>query len=249
MTIAHACSIFVQQIYAVLWHEQLFPVKILTRKIPNFLGATLIRAVNLMSNKLTGFDRRNDPDFQKSHHVYPGDFHCNIQQPHSKWHEITGNGLVDVDLSADSLAKVIAGEQLPLLLKHDIFQCYEERDAFSDFSWPTIAPAVSEVFDSCFSNLLDGWPQLDTGGFVGCMVTSIIRFGNDAAVQAVQEDGLPPTFESCLVEHDCIRFDGLQLDGPRLKRCIGLRVSDFVLYFWVNGAMHPLITNRLMISL
>jgi hypothetical protein len=215
MTITHTSSPFVKQLYGMMWQEIIIPSKFLRRKIPNFLGATLIPVVNLMSNKLTVFDRQNDPDFQKSLHIYPGDFHCSIQQPHSKWHEVTGNGLVDVDLSADSLAKVIAGGQLPLLLKHDLFRCYDERDAFSGFSWSTIAPAVSEVFDSCFSNLLDGWPQLDTGGLVGCMVTAMIRVGNDAVVQ---EDGLPPTLESCLVEHDCIRFDGLQLDGPRLNK-------------------------------
>jgi hypothetical protein len=211
------CSVC-RQLYAFLWQEVVIAGQHLTKKSANFLGAIGIPVLNKLCNKLTGFDHRNDRDFQKSRHVYPGDWHCNIQQAHSKWHEVTATGLADVAFMADALAKVIAGEQLPLLFKHDLFQCYHSKDSFSAFDWPTIAPEVSDVFESCFSSLVGGWPQPDVGGFIGCMISSTMRVGNTEAL----DDNAPQTLDSCLVEHACIAFDGLQLDVPRLKKCIGL---------------------------
>jgi hypothetical protein len=184
----------------------------------NFLGAIGIPAVNKLGNLLTGFDRNNDPNFQKARHVYPGDWHCRINQPHSKWHEAAANGVVDVVLLADAGAKVIGGEQLPLLFNHDLLQCYHTKDGFSAFDWPATASEVSDVFESCFSSLVDGWPQPDVGGFIGCMVSSTMRVGNTEAL----DDNAPQTLDSCLVKNDCIAFDGMQLDLPRLKKCIGL---------------------------
>jgi hypothetical protein len=201
-----------------LWQEQFLAGPHLTKKWANFLGAIGIPVVNKICNKLTGFDHSNDPDFQKSRHVYPGDWHCNIHQPHSKWHEVSATALADLALLADAGAKVIAGEQLHLLFKHDLFNCYHTKDGFSGFDWPTIAPEVSDLFESCFSSLVDRWPQLYLGGFIGCMVSSTIRVGNTEAL----EDNAPQTLDSCLVKNNCIAFDGLQLDVPRLKKCIGL---------------------------
>jgi hypothetical protein len=40
-------------------------------------------------------------EFQQSINVYPGDAKCRAEQPHSIWHEQSGNGLVDLALVAN----------------------------------------------------------------------------------------------------------------------------------------------------
>ena len=55
-----------------------------------------------MANLLTGFVH-TDKDAQSCTNVYPGDSRCRVQQPHSKWHEESANGLTDLAFLADAL--------------------------------------------------------------------------------------------------------------------------------------------------
>jgi hypothetical protein len=97
----------------------------------------------------------------------------------------------------------------------ELLQCYESVDCFSGFDWSTIAPESSAVFESCFSYLVEDWPNM--GG-----LHWMHDFFNDGSRQ--QRNGrelFAPTLDRCLVEHDCIGLDGLQLDFPKLRKFIG----------------------------
>ena len=57
----------------------------------------MMPVVNALANEISGFVHV-DMDVQQSVNVYPGDSKCRAQQPHSIWHEQSGNGLVDMAL-------------------------------------------------------------------------------------------------------------------------------------------------------
>jgi len=81
--------------YAFAWQEWVFPSPWLLRPGVNALGAELLPSVNRIADFLTGFPR-TDPAMIHSKNVYPGDERCRKQQPHSKWHEESANGLLDL---------------------------------------------------------------------------------------------------------------------------------------------------------
>lgn len=81
--------------YAFAWQEWVFAWKWLLNPDVNILGADLLPTVNKIADFLTGFPQL-DPDMINSKNVYPGDERCRKQEPHSKWHEESANGLLDL---------------------------------------------------------------------------------------------------------------------------------------------------------
>ena len=71
----------------------------------NILGAAFMSTVNGLANWLNSFPVLS-PALQTGYGVYPGDLWCNPQEPHSKWHVESANGLMDLMLLADSVYKM-----------------------------------------------------------------------------------------------------------------------------------------------
>ena len=71
----------------------------------NILGAAFMSTVNGLANWLNSFPVLS-PALQSGYGVYPGDVWCNPQEPHSKWHVESANGLMDLMLLADSVYKM-----------------------------------------------------------------------------------------------------------------------------------------------
>jgi len=184
----------------------------------NFIGAYMTGVVNRLANAMTGFNRaQSDPDFQKSHRVYPGDWWCSIDQPHSKWHEVSANALVDVMFLGDSTARVIGGEELKLVGENELLDCYLAPGVFSDeetANWIALAEESSATFEACFSRFLENWRSPAVGEFMSCMFMSFVTASYGTEV--------PKSLDSCLIENECIAFDGTSLNLPRLLKCVGL---------------------------
>ena len=51
--------------------------------------------VSLLADSLTWFEQ-SDPRVTFSYSVYPGQSKCKYEQPHSIWHEMSANGLLDI---------------------------------------------------------------------------------------------------------------------------------------------------------
>lgn len=92
--------------YAFLWQEWVFPNPLFLKPFTNRLGAYLMPAVNTLTNFLTGF-KHAEQSIQKCENVYPGDELCRVQQPHSKWHEESANGLLDLMFLCDDMRSLM----------------------------------------------------------------------------------------------------------------------------------------------
>ena len=64
--------------------------------------------VNRVINFITGFNHP-DKNVQNSINIYPGDDRCRVEEPHSKWHEESANGLLDLMFLADYLHEITMG--------------------------------------------------------------------------------------------------------------------------------------------
>ena len=71
----------------------------------NILGAAFMSTVNGLANWLNSFPVLS-PALQSGYGVYPGDVWCNPQEPHSKWHVESANGLMDLMMLADSVYRI-----------------------------------------------------------------------------------------------------------------------------------------------
>jgi len=198
------------------------------------IGAYMTAVVNKIANQMTGFNREEaDPDFQFSYNVYPGDGICSVEQPHSKWHEESANGLVDVALLTNSGLKAMNGGELRLGGESELLDCYMARDNISESevsNWITFTKEVSTAFQDCLLIFLKGWPTPNVGNFLSCMFTKVVAENartNDSA-----------SLVSCLVQNQCIAFNGITLNLPRLLNCIGLN----------NAVRSIVLKNRLFFS-
>jgi hypothetical protein len=96
-----------KMIYAFYWQEQIVDRDHLDDPEAVARGAVMMPVLNALANDISGFVFV-DQDVQQSINVYPGDSKCRAQQPHSIWHEQSGNGLVDMGLVsqfADSMLR------------------------------------------------------------------------------------------------------------------------------------------------
>ena len=86
----------------------------------NILGAAAMVSVNKLADFLTEFPML-DSALQTGKHyyvtviyltksvgygTYPGDDWCNPQEPHSKWHVESANGLMDLMMLADNIFRL-----------------------------------------------------------------------------------------------------------------------------------------------
>jgi len=98
---ADLCNKFIgtviKMMYAFYWQEQIVDRDHLDDTEAIQRGAEMQPVVNALANEITGFTHV-DMEFQASIDVYPADAKCRSEQPHSIWHEQSGNGLVDMAL-------------------------------------------------------------------------------------------------------------------------------------------------------
>ena len=98
----------VKLIYAFIWQEYaLTSADIFLDPEVNVLGARAMSSVNALANSLSSFPVLSEP-LQSGYGVYPGDTWCQPQEPHSKWHTESANGLMDLMMLADSVFKITA---------------------------------------------------------------------------------------------------------------------------------------------
>merc|ERR1712215_172152 len=93
-------------IYAFLWQEYaLTDSEIFLDPEVNILGASAIVSINKLADWLTDFPML-DPELQTGYGTYPGDDWCNPQEPHSKWHVESANGLMDLMMLSDNMFRL-----------------------------------------------------------------------------------------------------------------------------------------------
>jgi len=99
-------STLIKLIYAFLWQEYVLTGSdIFLDPEVNILGAAFMSTVNSLANYLNSFPVLSDA-LQSGYGVYPGDTWCNPQEPHSKWHVESANGLMDLMMLADSVFRL-----------------------------------------------------------------------------------------------------------------------------------------------
>merc|ERR1711942_237642 len=93
-------------IYAFLWQEYaLTDNDIFLDPEVNILGASAMVSINKLADWLNDFPML-DPDLRTGYGTYPGDAWCNPQEPHSKWHVESANGLMDLMMLSDNMFRL-----------------------------------------------------------------------------------------------------------------------------------------------
>ena len=166
---------------------------------------------------MTGFNRAGSLSLQLSQNAYPGDSRCNRRQPHSKWHEIAANGLVDVALTANSLNRLLSGKSLSRSLPtsvNSVIQCFDngwtaQSNSLDDdlFSAESQNALLGGILEECAS------PNLfDFGTFLSCVTGKVVQLSNSTTKSA--------PLEQCLIDHECIVLDGTALNSERFRDCL-----------------------------
>jgi hypothetical protein len=99
-----------KMIYAFYWQEQIVDRDHLDDAEAIARGAEMQPVLNALANEITGF-QHVDMEFQQSIDVYPADAKCRAEQPHSIWHEQSGNGLVDMALVSQFADSILRNPQ------------------------------------------------------------------------------------------------------------------------------------------
>jgi len=95
-------STLIKLIYAFLWQEYVITDSaFLLNPITNVFGSTMIKYVNQYANSLSTFPVYDQAMQDAASNIYPGSDRCNPQEPHSKWHLESANGLLDLIFLAD----------------------------------------------------------------------------------------------------------------------------------------------------
>eukprot|EP00004_Rigifila_ramosa_P010527 TRINITY_DN223_c0_g1_i6.p1 TRINITY_DN223_c0_g1~~TRINITY_DN223_c0_g1_i6.p1 ORF type:complete len:699 (+),score=160.98 TRINITY_DN223_c0_g1_i6:88-2097(+) len=210
----------IKMLYAFLWQEQLIPGPWLRDEEANVRGAEVMPDVNALGNSVSGYIH-TDPDIQNCISVYPGDGLCRQQQPHSKWHEQSGNALVDLMWLTDDMDRVIAERPLPRRSLKTVFpleacaathQCWASAD-LSDAQWPAW---LVDATATCLPVFWAQWPHLDYAGLVACVTPKLA-----AQVAALPQSVTNGTLEGCLVHHGCLVADAAAgVDAHILAECL-----------------------------
>ncbi|GMH86702.1 hypothetical protein TL16_g10628 [Triparma laevis f. inornata] len=87
--------------YAMFWQEELFAGPWLTSTRANDIGAFLQPFVNVLADYMTGYE--HPTVVRTGHNIYPDCNRCRKQEPHSKWHEQSSVGLVDLVYLTDDV--------------------------------------------------------------------------------------------------------------------------------------------------
>ena len=169
---------------AGLWEEECLRVpdcRLNGTRWNAFASTITVPLVNRIANTLTGYGRAiSDPDFQSSQEVYPGDKSCNAEQPHSKWHEVSANALVDLIFFADNLIKEIRGEKKVVSYGRSdskgLFDCLDEDGAFESFDTSEeLESSFGIVLENCSDAFLKEFADFDVDGFLGVGLRVLVQ--------------------------------------------------------------------------
>jgi len=96
----------IKLIYAFLWQEYaLTDNELFLDPEVNQIGASFMVTINSLADYLTDFPTL-DNSLQRGYGIYPGEEWCNPQEPHSKWHVESANGLMDLMMLADNVYRL-----------------------------------------------------------------------------------------------------------------------------------------------
>lgn len=100
-------SAYMKLLWAFLWEEHLWEHDGTTIFEPwfNAFGTRITGLINGRANSINSFTYF-EQSFQDFVSVYPGDFWCNPQEPHPKWHQQGAVGLLDLMYLADEMHRI-----------------------------------------------------------------------------------------------------------------------------------------------
>ena len=104
-------GVMVKMVYAFLWQGGVIEWAHIYGPAANRVGATLMPAANRLANLLTGFQHSDRAVQECADSVYPAAARCRLEEqaPHSKWHEMSANGLLDLVFLADDMRSLTRG--------------------------------------------------------------------------------------------------------------------------------------------
>jgi hypothetical protein len=133
--------------------------------------------INFIANVLTGYKR--DLAFQLTFRFFPGSKICGVESPHSKCHEESANGLVDMVYVADDINYLLKGNSLIFLPRSNalVLNCLVENDCMAEFDFDSVTDTESVVtvaiFSECISLVFDLWPKLDAWVIGRCVANTM----------------------------------------------------------------------------
>ncbi|GMI11245.1 hypothetical protein TrVE_jg2967 [Triparma verrucosa] len=101
LLLKHGLGVLLKIGYAMFWQEELFVGPWLTSTHANEIGAFLQPFVNVLADKMTGYE--HPPMVRTGHDIYPNCKVCRRQEPHSKWHEQSSVGMIDLVYLTDDV--------------------------------------------------------------------------------------------------------------------------------------------------
>jgi len=178
----------VKMFYAFYWQEGGNVGSHLTSEEENIEGAESIPRLVSLANSMSGY-RYADNDLQSAIDVYPGDKACRKSQPHSKWHEMSGLGLIDFSLLSFDLDTILRNPTNDgTTVKYGLLHCL--------------------VFNDC----LQGLPN-DIIGITNCLLFTCQDKTNERLLLCLLSCGEDMScFLDCLIEYGEIGFTVSPLD-------------------------------------
>lgn len=95
-TFSAGIGVLIKIIYAFLYQEKEIPLKLFKNPFMIKLGGHSISLINHIADILTGFKQTDKEVNWSESSLYPGQGQCRLQEPHSIWHEVSANGLLDL---------------------------------------------------------------------------------------------------------------------------------------------------------
>eukprot|EP00300_Choanocystis_sp_HF-7_P037940 c54390_g1_i1.p1 GENE.c54390_g1_i1~~c54390_g1_i1.p1 ORF type:complete len:376 (+),score=10.68 c54390_g1_i1:23-1129(+) len=169
---ARGLGTLIKMMYAFVWQEQLIPGPWLYSPEDNIRGAEVMPEINAIGNDISGYNHTDD-DLQDAINTYPGDYECRRQEPHSKWHEQSGNALIDLMWLTDDIDRVITGIPMAERLSHSgspLANCMLQTQCVSAEKINSIVfpQWLVEDLSTCLPIWWEKWPVVDNSGFTNC---------------------------------------------------------------------------------
>jgi len=96
-------------VFAFLWQEQILEGGFFLQPRTNETAPNILPPLVSLFNFVSGFELP-DPAFQESDGIYPGDDSCRSKTIlHTKWHELSAMGLLDMAYLVDCAATIVNG--------------------------------------------------------------------------------------------------------------------------------------------
>jgi len=217
------CSSLIFQAKAFFWQEEFLDRSIYNIPLINSLGALLMPEISKLANKLTGYDRSSDLEFQYSLEVYPGGFDCNAHVPHAKWHQMAANMLVDLSFLANDAFRVLTGGTLLFRdFQADFVECLAENECLAGFEISGVQdlsadPAVEPLWHCFETTISSAWPL---GAFGDCVLDAFTSTNTSSVSE--DREGTPSldTIDGCLLARECLVFENGFVNVEQLQHCI-----------------------------